>query len=136
MGQRVVRVNELVKREISQVLHTRYQSEAVYITITDVVVAPNLRNAKVYYSVVGDEAQSCNAGRFFAREKREIRTQIGKVIVLKYLPVLEFIEDSSTERGAYINSVMDDMGLVGEVESPVSESDDDYDEDDFDEDYE
>lgn len=118
MGQRVVRVNELVKREVSDILHTRFQAEAVSITIMDVTVAPNLRNAHVYYSTVGGEEASRRAGRFFAREKREIRLLLGKRITLKYLPVLDFVEDNSNARGAHINAIMDDMGLVGEIDAP------------------
>ena len=47
MGQRMARVSELVKREISEILHTRYQSESVYITVTGVTVSADLRNARV-----------------------------------------------------------------------------------------
>ena len=52
MGQRVVRVNELVKREISHVLHTRHRAESVHISILGVDVSPNLRKAKVFAAVV------------------------------------------------------------------------------------
>ena len=64
MGQRVVRVNELVNREISDVLHTRFQTEAVYITITEVEVSPDLRHARVYYSVIGKEDEIQRADQF------------------------------------------------------------------------
>ena len=42
MAKRKIRVNELLKREVSDFLHTRYRSEAVYITVTGVDVAPPL----------------------------------------------------------------------------------------------
>lgn len=109
MGQRVVRVNELVKREISDVLHTRFQTEAVYITITEVEVSPDLRHARVYYSVIGKEDEIQRADQFLSGHAPEIRHQIGKKIVLKYLPALEFISDHSIERGTRLNALLDDL---------------------------
>ena len=55
MSNRTVRVNELVQREISDILRKHYQSEAVTITISEVRVSPDLRDARVFVSVVGDD---------------------------------------------------------------------------------
>jgi ribosome-binding factor A len=109
MGQRIVRVNELVKREISDVLHTRFQTEAVYITITEVEVSPDLRHSRVYYSVLGKVDERQRAERFLSSHAPEIRRQIGKRIILKYLPALEFISDHSIERGTRLNAILDDL---------------------------
>lgn len=114
MGQRVVRVNELVKREISEVLHTRYKTDSIHITITEVDVSPNLRSARVYYSVIGDAENQKAAAAFFRKEGEDIRRRIGRKIVLKYLPHLEFILDDSMERGARLNRMLDELGLEGE----------------------
>ena len=105
MGQRVVRVNELVKREISDLLHTRFQTEA----ITEVEVSPDLRHARVYYSVIGKEDEIQRADQFLSGHAPEIRHQIGRKIVLKYLPALEFISDHSIERGTRLNALLDDL---------------------------
>ena len=110
MGQRLIRVNELVKREISDVLHTRYQSESVYITVSEVRVSPDLRNARVYYSVLGDDEQRRKAGAFLKN-----RRQLSKRIVLKYLPHLRFVFDQSIERGSRLNDIMNELGMEGEV---------------------
>ena len=115
MGQRLVRVNELVKREISDVLHTRFQTEAVYITITEVEVFPDLRNARVYFSVLGSEDERERAERFLSGHAPEIRRQIGKRIILKYLPALEFISDHSIERGTRLNALLDDLAPEDEL---------------------
>jgi ribosome-binding factor A len=111
MGQRLIRVNELLKREISSILHTRYKSEATGITITDVDTAPNLRQAKVYFSVVDGAAGAQRAGNLLARERREIQQMIAKVIVLKYLPQLKFLEDPSMVRGDHINRLLDNLDV-------------------------
>ena len=116
MGSRIVRINELVRQEISNVLHTRYKTEAVNITISEALVATDLHSARVYYSVLGKESTVDYARRFFARENEHIRRAIGKSIVLKYLPHLEFIADDSLKRGARLNALLDELGLEGEAD--------------------
>jgi ribosome-binding factor A len=108
---RVVRINELVKREISSILHTRYREVAVRITISEVDTAPDLKEAVVYYGVIGNADDEARARRFFAKESGEIRMMLGKQIVLKYLPHLAFRFDESMERGARVGDIIDSLGL-------------------------
>ena len=121
MGQRVVRVNELLKREISHVLHTRHKSEAVHISILAVDVAPNLRSAKVFYATHGDASRRQAADRFFSRHHGSIRQEMGKAVTLKYLPHLEFIYDKGADYGERLNQLLDDLGLEGEMPLPEEE---------------
>lgn len=114
MGQRVVRVNELVKREISHILHTRYRSESVDISILAVDVAPNLRSAVVFYATHGDAEKHEFAKRFFARNGETIRREMGKVVCLKYLPHLQFQYDLGADHGERLNQLLNDLGLEGE----------------------
>lgn len=109
MGQRSIRVNELIKRELSKQLHTRFQAEAVTITITNVDISPDLRQGRVYYSVLGDALQVREAGRFFSKHKESIRRTLGKAIVLKYLPHLSFIYDPGLEHSARIGKLLDEL---------------------------
>ena len=115
MGQRVVRVNELLKREISHVLHTRYRAETVHVSILAVDVAPNLRGAKVFYATHGDADRRLAAERFFSRHHGSIRQEMGKAVTLKYLPHLEFIYDKGADYGERLNQLLDDLGLEGDV---------------------
>jgi ribosome-binding factor A len=108
---RVVRINELIKREISSLLHTRYREAAVRITISEVDTSPDLKEAVVYFGVIGSEADVSAAKRFFYREEKEIRMRLGKGIVIKYLPHLVFHFDNSLERGARVNGIMDSLGM-------------------------
>jgi ribosome-binding factor A len=108
-SSRSVRVNELVKREISQVLHTDYKDSTVAITIVGIEVSPDLRDARVYYSVIGDEEITRKAKQFLNKHTTKIRYKISKKIVLKYLPQLTFIYDSSIQRGNRVLDILDDM---------------------------
>jgi ribosome-binding factor A len=114
MGQRVVRVNELVKREISHILHTQYRSEAVDISILSVDVSANLRQARVTFATHGDVSVRAKAQQFLDRRSESIRRELGRVVRLKYLPHLEFHYDLGADYGERINDLLDEMGLEGE----------------------
>ena len=123
MPKRSIRVNELLKREVSQILHTMYRSEAVRITITQVDVSPDLRHGRVYYSVVGDQKTIAAAQLFFKRFSGNISAKAGKHIVLKYFPKLRFVYDPSYERGNKIMELLDDIEDRGEFDEEVQEQD-------------
>lgn len=109
MSNRTVRVNELVQRELSDILRKRYQSDAVTITIAEVRVSPDLRDARVFVSVVGDAAAGEDRLRWLRRHAAEIREELSRRIVLKYLPKFEYVLDKSAERGARILQVLDEV---------------------------
>lgn len=117
MSNRTVRVNELIQRELGDILHRRYQSESVAVTISEVRVAPDLRDGRVFVAVVGDAATAEAKLRWLRSKSAEIRAELGRRIVLKYLPKLEFLLDETAERGARILHVLDH--LEHPVEKPA-----------------
>jgi len=108
---RVVRINELIKREISSILHTRYREASVRITISEVETSPDLKEAVVYYGVIGGKDDEARARRFFGKEGGEIRMMLGKRVVIKYLPRLFFRFDDSMERGNRIGEIIDSLDI-------------------------
>lgn len=116
MSQRSIRVNELLKREISYVLHTDFRSSAVAITITDVDISPDLRNGRIYYSVIGEGSVAVEAERFFKSKGRAIKQLVSKRVVLKYMPSFRFIRHTAMERGARL------VDLLDEVDGELDES--------------
>jgi len=109
MSQRTVRITELVKRELSSILRRDYRTRATPITVTGVEVSPDLRHARVFYSVIGDETARNEAGAFLASIKRELRQKIGQVVILKYTPELRFVYDTSIERGNAVLEILDEL---------------------------
>ena len=109
MSNRTLRVNELVQREISDILRKRYQTEAVAITITEVRVAPDLRDARVFVSVVGNAELAEEKLAWIRGKAPEIREEVGKRIILKYLPKFEYVLDKSAALGARILKVLDEI---------------------------
>jgi len=104
----------LVKREIASYLIKRYGAETVCWTITSVEVAADLRNAKVAYSVVGDELGARKAHQFFQKHAGEIRGQVSKYVILKYSPKLSFVRDLGIERGNKVMEIMDNLDYSDE----------------------
>lgn len=121
MSNRTVRVNELVQREISDILRKRYQSEAVAITITEVRVSPDLRDARVFVSVVGSEEVAEEKLRWLRSRAVEIREEVARRIVLKYLPKFEYVRDKTAVRGARILQVLDEIEHPGEKKPEAGE---------------
>ena len=99
----------MVKRELSGLLHGRWRAEAVSITITEVDVSPDLKNAKVFYSVFGGRESAAKAARFLSAVKKELRRLLSKNIILKYTPELNFIYDASAERAMKTLAILDEL---------------------------
>ena len=112
MSKRVARVNQLLRMEIGEYLHRRFRSEAVKITITEVDASADFRNARVYYSVLGNNADVIEAESFFSSFGKRIQQEVARKIILKFFPRLEFIHDDSMERGAHILQRLDEIDSV------------------------
>ena len=109
MGLRGERVNQLIRREISDYLHVRYHAESTCLTILAAKISPDLRTGIVAYSVLGDEEQIEQVANFFKAKVGEIRAAIAKRIVLKYFPKIRFVRDDSIEKGNEVLRILDDL---------------------------
>lgn len=110
MSNRTLRVNELIQRELSDILHRRYQAESVAITLTEVRVAPDLRDARLFVCVVGDDETVEKQVRWFRARLPELRMELGRRIVLKHMPRFTVAVDHSSIRGGRILQVLDELG--------------------------
>ena len=119
MSNRTIRINELVQRELNAILHQRYQSETIALTIMEVRVSPDLRDARVFVSVIGDEEKAAQMLRWLRAKAPEIRREIGRRIVLKFLPKFEYRLDPSVERSTRLVRILDEIGTAPTVEPPA-----------------
>lgn len=120
MSNRTLRVNELIQRELNDILHRRYQSEAVAVTITEVRVAPDLRDGRVFVSVVGTPEEAETKLRWLRNTAKDIQLELGRRIVLKFMPRFTFTLDKSTHRANRVLQVLDEITQ----ESPASPEED------------
>ncbi len=109
MSNRMLRVNELMQREISAYLHARYSSEAVKITITGVEVTGDLREAKVFYSVLGTAADATKAGKWLLGKRDEIREMVAKKVIMRHVPLLAFVHDDHAPRTLRIEQLLSEI---------------------------
>ena len=121
MSNRTLRVNELLQRELNDILHKQYQSETVAITVTEIRVAPDLRDARVFVSVLGNEDDLERKLRWLRAHTKEFRHELGRRVVLKYMPQFEYVADHSTEQGARILKLLDEIEPTTGGEAPATD---------------
>ncbi len=117
MSKRMIRVNELLRRELSEQLRQRYRDSAAAVTISEVDTSPDLRRASIYYAVLGGAPALHQAEQLFRRIGKDLRQQVARRVTLKYMPAFEFIHDPSMERGAHILGLLDDLDTAEENQS-------------------
>ena len=121
MSNRTIRVNELLRRELGDILRKHYQADAVAVTVTEVRVAPDLRDARVFIAIVGDAEFIEQKMRWLRRQAAAIREELSKRIVLKYLPKIEYRLDEKTPKATQLLRLLDELGPVKDGEDPEHE---------------
>ncbi len=112
MLKRPQKVAGLLKTEISDIIEKRIQDPLVgFVTVTDVVLSDDLRIAKVYISVLGDETQKKDSLKGLQRARAFIQRELGARIRLRYLPILAFYLDESWTYGENIDRILRDLHL-------------------------
>lgn len=114
-GYRLDKVNEEIKKELSTII-PRLKDPRIpdFVTITEVRVTPDLKSAKVYFSVLtGDENEALKGLQSSAGFARGL---LSKAIKIRYTPELIFTIDTSVKYGMYINEKLAELGLDGKDE--------------------
>ena len=109
MSNRIVRINELVQRELSAYLRKRYQSESATITITSVEIAPDLKTGKVFVSILGLEDAVAGRMAWLRRQARELRHEVGRHVVMKWTPLLDYVLDDTSVRATRVMQILDEI---------------------------
>jgi ribosome-binding factor A len=111
MKHRLERVNELLKRELGDLLTREVSFEAALVTVQQVDITPDLKHAHVFISVMGSEAQAKAAMAKLHSSRPSLQHLLSKRVVLKYTPHLHFQLDDSIERGTRIISILEEIDL-------------------------
>jgi len=99
MRYRHLRVAALIKEALGVILLEEVRDPDLQglITITEVEVSPDLRKARVYYRVHGEEEEWRRAKRGFQRARKYLQHLLGEHLFLKYLPEIDFFPDHRPE---------------------------------------
>jgi len=104
------KVQELLVHEISQIIPRELRDPDIgFVTITDAEVTPDLRHARIYFSVLGDEAQRAKTGKALNRAAGFLRSQFAHRAELRYVPDLRFEYDVAVERGARMSALLEQV---------------------------
>src|SRR5437667_11545154 len=108
MKHRMLRVNEVGKRDLSGIIAREMCFEGALASINHVDVTPDLKNAQVFVSVLGTQARESVMSKL-ASHRSALQAELARHVTMKYTPHLIFHLDDSIERGTRIIEIMQEM---------------------------
>src|SRR5882672_12706843 len=109
-SHRIERVSELVKREVSQIVLELNLADCGFVTITAAKISPDLKEGRIFMSVIGSAEQKQRAVDTLDRKHGHIQHELARRIVLKYTPRLKFVLDETEDRASHIEHLLDELG--------------------------
>jgi len=110
--QRTYRVGELIQQEISAIILRGLRDPRVgFVTITSVDVTSDLRYAKVYFTVMGEDSDASETQQGLDSAVPFLRRELGKRLKLRHVPELVFKYDTSISYGNHIESLLKEAGM-------------------------
>ena len=109
-GSRPDRVGDQIRQELAELIAREVHDPGVgFLTFTKVRLTPDLQQARVYYTTIGDEKQRAETARALGRATPFLRRQIGRRLRLKHVPELQFFYDESIERQDRIERIIQEI---------------------------
>lgn len=103
------RVNEAVREVLSARIAEGLKDPRIgFVTVTSVDTSPDLRSARVYVSVLGDESEREATLAGLASAHGPLQSALARELRMKNTPTLQFIFDESIDRGMRITELLDD----------------------------
>lgn len=104
---RIEKLQELIKQELGKMLLTDLKDPRIgFVTVTDVEMTGDLREAKIYVSVMGGAEQVKNSLEGLQSALGFIRREIGQRIRLRFTPEISFALDTSLDYGDHIQKLL------------------------------
>lgn len=106
-----MRINEEVHRELSNIIRSEIKDPRInpMTSVVAVEVAPDLKSAKAYISVLGDEKSQKDTLAGLTSAAGYIRRELAKSVNLRNTPQIRFIMDQSIEYGVNMSKMIDDV---------------------------
>ena len=109
-GQRSVRVGDQLLREIADLLMKKVKDPRVEgVTLTGIRVGRDLKNARIFFSVLGEDEKIMEAEAGLKSAKGFIKREIGFRMELKYIPEIMFKHDPTLKKGNYMEMLLDKL---------------------------
>ncbi len=105
---RTERIAETLLEEISQIVGYELEDPRLTsVTVTEVRVADDLRDASVYVTVAGDEAEHNKALQALHHAAPYVRKQLGFALNLRHTPALHFVRDTVEEKAKRVDTLLE-----------------------------
>ena len=119
MPRRIDRINELLRQEISVLLSRQIKDPRLdgLITITHVKTTNDMRNARVFLSVMGDSTAKKSALEGIESAATYLRRELRDRLAMKYVPFLSFAMDNTLDEADHLYQIMDQIQTGDEAES-------------------
>lgn len=117
--KRPERLAEALREEISEVVGFELEDPRVEaVTVTDVTVSEDLRDAKVFVVVEGGggEEETKKALTALQNAATFVRQQVAMNLSLRYAPHIHFVRDTAEENAARVGRILNEMAVNGELE--------------------
>ena len=113
--ERIKKVNQQVKREIGKIIQQELGDPRLqFVTITEVDVSRDLHNARIRFSVLGEEGRVQAAQQGLEGARGMIRKLLGQSMSIRYTPELFFIYDQSVEMSVRIEETLKEINNENE----------------------
>ena len=111
MTHRTERVNNLIRREISELLQRQVKDPRLgnFIAVTEVSTSPDFKYAKIFISCISSEEEKKEMLSVLAAASGFLRNELARRIELRRIPELSFQWDDSIERGAHLLELIDQV---------------------------
>jgi len=108
--RRPEQIAEVIREEVSQIVGFELEDPRVATaTVTDVRVSENLRDASVFVTAEGTDAEKAEAMKALQKAAPYVRRQLGSVLNLKYTPELHFVRDTVEESAARVEALLTEI---------------------------
>jgi ribosome-binding factor A len=106
---RAERVREAIKEVLAAEVERLKDPGVAFVTITDVTLSPDLRNAKAFYTVYGSDVERASTKDALARATKHLRSALAHQVRLRFVPTLAFEEDPVPERSGRIEQILEQI---------------------------
>jgi ribosome-binding factor A len=105
--RRTERVADTIREEISQIVGFELEDPRLtMVTVTDVRLSDNLRDARVYVTISGDEVEHRDALNALRKAAPYVRKQLGLSLNLPRTPEIHFVRDTVEEKGERVDELL------------------------------
>ncbi len=120
--RRPERLAEALREQITEIVGFEMDDpRLVAVTVTDVRVSENMRDAKVFVVVQGDESEIRAALKALQNAATFVRQQVALNLDLRHAPHVNFMRDTVEENAVRIDNLIQDLTEKGELQETVND---------------